>query len=94
MFAVTGYAGRRGLGQDNTEPVQTIPIPTDPFSNIAAAFSSFGIGEWAVIIGGAIILFSVLYTGSVATSRVRGGMRKRKARRSKRAKLEQQLRDL
>ena len=95
MFAVTGYVGRPGMGQDSTGNGGTEPVAaTGPFANIASAFGSFGILEWGIIIGGALLLFSVFYTGSKGYSAVSTSRRKRRAKASRRAKLEQQLRDL
>ena len=93
MFAITGYApprGFRGLGQDNTEPVATPGI----FDNITAAFGSLSVTDWAILLGGAFLLFSLLYTTGRGVSATRTTLRNRRQKASRRAKLEQQLRDL
>lgn len=75
---------RGGLGQVDAVTNVTQGL-TDFFSNLTP-------GEWAVLLGGAYIFYSVFFTTKAAASTVQGYRRKRAARR--RRELEQAMESL
>lgn len=88
---------RRGMGQDDSTPLPTLPTPTvNPFANLFAStdFSTWGVGEWVAIAGVGFLALKLFQGVLSAGGAVKSTVRKRRRRAQKRQGLMDELRSL